>query len=121
MPSRRAKSASAAHVVVARLRPRVDRSVPQCAIRIANDEGLVVLENCAETIAALACAARIVEREKLRRWSGRARAVVWTLESLCKAQLLESVGENDHAFPVAVSECSSDCVGKACAHIIRER
>ena len=69
-------------VVVARLGPRIDRALAQRAVGVGNDERLVVLEHRAEAVTRRARAARIVEREELRRGRGRARAIVRALEAL---------------------------------------
>ena len=68
--------------VVARLGPRIDRAFAQRAIGVGNDQRLVVLEHRAEAVARRARAARIVEREELRRGRRRAGAVVRALEAL---------------------------------------
>ena len=73
IPSRlRELGERAALVVVARLRPRIDRAVAQRALGVGDDERFVVLEHRAEAVALLAGAARRVEREELRRRRGRA-------------------------------------------------
>jgi hypothetical protein len=68
--------------LVARLAPRVDGAVAQRALRVRDDEPLVVLEHRAEPVARLARAARVVEREELRRRRREPRAVVGTLVPL---------------------------------------
>jgi hypothetical protein len=105
-------------IVVARLCPWIDCTIAERAVRVADNQRLVVLENGAESVAALACAAGIVERKKLRRRRRRASAVVCAFEPLSESKLLESVSENDHAFTVAVGERSSNRIVEARADII---
>jgi hypothetical protein len=68
--------------LVTRLLPRVDGAGGERALGVADDERLVVLEHGAEAVARLAGAARVVEREELRRRGGEAGAVVRALEPL---------------------------------------
>src|SRR5688500_9305582 len=91
-------------VVVAGFRPRIDSTIAKTSIRIAHNKRFIVLEYRPKSVAALACSARIVEGEKLRRRRRCASSVVGALESLCKAQLLHRLGENDHAFTVAIAD-----------------
>jgi hypothetical protein len=48
-------------VLIARLRPRIDRTIAQRARRVGNHQCFVVLENRAEAVALAARTARIVE------------------------------------------------------------
>ena len=119
----------AALVVVARLRPRVDRAVAQRTCRVGNDERFVILERRAESVAALARAARTVEREQLRRRSRRARSVVRAFVSFGEAQLAGRLlcergpnrrGEQNDAIAVAFAKRRSHGVGEAAARLVSD-
>ena len=115
-------------VLVARLRPRIDRAVAQRARRVGDDERFIVLERRAEAVAPLARAARAVEREELRRRRRRARAVVRALEALGEAQprrpalgverRRHRLGEEDDAVAVAFAERGADRVGEPPARLV---
>ena len=90
---------------------------------------LVVLENRAEPVALRARAARIVEREELRRGRGRERAVVRALEPLGEAQPVDArsverrddrVGEENHRVAVALAERRRHRVGETAARVVRD-
>ena len=109
-------------VVVPRLGPRVYRAVTQRAGGVGNHQRLVVLENRPEPVALRARAARIVEREELRRGRGRKRAVIPALEQLGKPQLAhrqsvegrhDRIREQDHAVSLALGERGSDSIAQA--------
>jgi hypothetical protein len=89
--------------LVAGLRPRVDGPVAQGALRVGHDERFVVLEYRAEAVARRAGAARVVEREELRRRRRHPRAVVRALEALGEAQR-PAVGEDHDRVAVALAE-----------------
>ncbi len=117
-------------VVVPRLGPRVYRSVAQRAGRVGDHQRLVVLENRPESVALRACAARIVEREKLRRGGRRKRAVVRALEPLREAQLAhrqsvdgrhDRIREQDYAVSLALGKRGSDGVAQASGAFRRDR
>src|SRR5262249_5318470 len=95
----------AALVVVARLGPRIERAFGERALGVRDDESLVVLERRAETVAGGASAARIVEREELRRRCGRGAVAFGALEARGKApRVLGAVGEEREALAVALGE-----------------
>ncbi len=91
-------------VVVAGFGPWIDRTAAERALGIWDDHRFVVLEDGTKSIAALTCAARVVEREKCGRWSGCASSVVRALEALGEAEALVAVGDDDHALAITVSE-----------------
>ena len=70
-----------------------DRSRPrERALGVGHDQRLIVLQDGAKAVARRAGAARIVEREELRRRCGRRRAIVGALESLGEAESCQQAG-----------------------------
>ena len=117
----------AAHVVVARLGPRIDRAVAQGALRIGHDQRLVVLEHRAEPVAPGAGASRRVEGEELGRGRRRGGAVVRALEPLGEAKARDGISverrddllrEEDDRVAIALAKRRAQRVGETAARLL---
>ncbi len=116
-------------VLVARLRPRVDRAVAQGAVGVGDDQRLVVFQDGPESIALRAGTAGRVEREELRRRRRHRGAVVRALEALGEMQARDALsverrgdgfGEQHHRVTIPLAEGRRQRVGEAAARFVAD-
>src|SRR5207237_8547495 len=113
-------------VVVARLCPRIDRTITQRTIGVGDNQRLVILENRTKPVALRAGAARRVEGEELGRGRRCPGAIVRALEALGKAEARnghsvegggDAVSEQDDDVAITFAEGGGDSISETAARI----